>query len=108
MYQKWYPIILLFMMPFAVKSQMQCLNIVNIALVPDGTATISTTDLLASSPNSNSTYSLSKSNFTCADIGAPQTVTLYELRGGISYDTCFIIVNVEDKFFPPICTSLSL
>ena len=89
-YLKFYPIIILFVLPFAVKSQstsLACFNTLNIALGQDGTSTLDPADFLASLPNSTSTYSLSKSYFTCADIGAPQTVSVYEWRGGISYDT---------------------
>ncbi len=97
-----------FFPPVCPSTNLSCVGNLNISLGPDGTATLNPTDFLSSAPNPTSTYSLSKSVFTCDDIGAPQTVFLYESIGGISYDTCNIIVNVEDKFFPPVCSSTRL
>ena len=93
-----------FFPPVCALPGLACFETLDIALGPDGTRILDPADFLASLPNSTSTYSLSKSYFTCADVGTPQTVTVYEWRGGISYDTCFVIVNVEDKFFPPVCS----
>ncbi|MBP6793737.1 MAG: choice-of-anchor D domain-containing protein, partial [Saprospiraceae bacterium] len=105
-YVNCFVIVNVFVLPFPPVCSfpgLACFDTLHIALGPDGTRTLDPADFLASLPNSTSTYSLSKSYFTCADVGTPQTVTVYEWRGGISYDTCFVIVNVEDKFFPPVC-----
>lgn len=85
-----------------------CISELNVSLGTDGTATLDVSTFLAFPPNPARTYSLSKSTFTCADIGIPQDVIVYELAGTEIVNSCFTTVNVEDKFSPPVCTPPSL
>lgn len=108
MNSKLHLILLCFCAPIYVNAQLACWDDLNVSLGTDGTATLTPEVLLAWPPNPANTYTLSKSTFTCADIGTPQNVLVYELSGTDTVNACFTTINVEDKLMPPACGGTSI
>ncbi|MFZ1788464.1 MAG: hypothetical protein WAT92_09140, partial [Saprospiraceae bacterium] len=99
-----FSICIVLMANLTIHAQLACQANVNISLGPTGSSTMTVSVFIFGPLNPAHTYTLSKSTFTCADIGTPQMVTVSEFSGGILINSCFSTVNVEDKFFPPVCT----
>ena len=108
MISKIYFVILFFCAPIYTYSQLACKSVLNVSLGTDGTAILTPEILLAYPPNPAITYTLSKSTFTCADIGTPQIVIVFELSGSDTVNACVTEVNVEDKLLPPACGGTSI
>jgi hypothetical protein len=80
-------------------AQVSCISQLNLSLDTEGRASLTPASLLVSVPEPGFTYSISPNRiYTCADIGAPQYVTV--TRSTLSGDfvgSCTTLVMVEDK-----------
>jgi hypothetical protein len=93
--------------PCVVRPIVVCRSIVNLNLGSDGTASITPADILNLIEAGN-TYTLSKSNFDCSNVG-PNEITVTATNAAGNTNSCIMTINVEDKRpSPPPCISFLL
>jgi hypothetical protein len=84
---------------------------IQVELGANGKVTISPADIDNGSadpdPNDHITLSISKSNFTCADIGVQNLITLTATDDSGESDSCIAKVTTVDKIAPVVTTKLA-